>query len=460
MAGFLKSAEVSAHLDNLALIYPTLCTRSGPADWAAGWAGGKSGYVKIGASTADSPADRWAVLITGGLHARELAPPDALVSFLEKMLAAYAAGSAITYPVWTDPVDGIIYDQFTIPWPWVKSAVEMLDLYVAPLVNDDGRDFVLAPLPAGTPPDIQDLHKMWRKNRRPAPAGVTDPRGIGVDINRNFDILWNYPKYYDLLIADLNLGSSIDPLDEDYVGDVTNGSPESEPETKNVANLMRDKDINYYLDVHQFGREVLYSWGLDSDQNTDPTQSFSNPGKNGQRDGPHHSAYQEYIPAVTYGAVQAIAQHICDQILTMCGGPDSTAQARSTYTAMESAHLYATTGASDDYCFSRWFAPVTGGAATSPVVAFTIEVGGNMLDSNSDDGGWSPDYVKNYPKLEREIHVAVWTFLSVAAGTAWQAPSAPPGTTSRPPASSSSCASSALMIALIIIGLIVALVVT
>src|SRR5580698_10235674 len=111
MAGYLKSAEVSAHLDNLASTYPTVCTRSGPSDWVAGWAGGKSGYVKIGATTADSPADRWAVLITGGLHARELAPPDALVSFLEKMLAAYAAGSAITYPSWTDPVAGTAYDS-------------------------------------------------------------------------------------------------------------------------------------------------------------------------------------------------------------------------------------------------------------------------------------------------------------------------------------------------------------
>src|SRR3989442_1610021 len=83
------------------------CTRSGPGDWAVGWAGGKSGYVKISKTTANNPAQRWPVLLTGGVHARELAPPDALVSFLGKLLAAYAASSAITYPAWTDPVGGI-----------------------------------------------------------------------------------------------------------------------------------------------------------------------------------------------------------------------------------------------------------------------------------------------------------------------------------------------------------------
>jgi carboxypeptidase T len=183
MAGYLTSAAMKARLDTLATTYPALCTRSGPADWAAGWGGGLSGYVKVGATTAASPSPRWAVLITGGVHARELAPPDALMTFLEKMLAAYTASSAITYPAWTDPVSKIVYNSFTIPWPWVRRAVEYLDLYVVPLVNDDGRDFVLA---SGVPPADQQLHKMWRKNRRAAPSGLTDPKAVGIDVNRNF----------------------------------------------------------------------------------------------------------------------------------------------------------------------------------------------------------------------------------------------------------------------------------
>src|ERR1700735_267818 len=109
----MKSAVVSAHLDALASSYPTLCTRSASGDWKPGWAGATRGYLNIGVPTASSPSQRWAVLITGGVHARELAPPDALVSFLEKLLAAYAGSSAITYPSWTDPVAGIGYGLFT-----------------------------------------------------------------------------------------------------------------------------------------------------------------------------------------------------------------------------------------------------------------------------------------------------------------------------------------------------------
>ena len=161
MAGYMTSAVVAANLDAMAQRFPTLCTRSG-SDWAPGWSGGNSGYLKVAAVLDDSPADRWAVLITGGVHARELAPPDALVSFLENLLRAYDAQSEITYPAWTDPVAGIVYDSFIISWPWVQRIVERLDLYVAPLVNDDGRDWVLGPM---------------RPMRRGTPSGRTSGGG-------------------------------------------------------------------------------------------------------------------------------------------------------------------------------------------------------------------------------------------------------------------------------------------
>jgi hypothetical protein len=117
---------------------------------------------------------------------------------------------------------------------------------------------------------------------------------------------------------------------------------------------------------------------------------------------------------------------MCDQILSKAGGSDPTAQTRSTYTAMQSASLYVTTGASDDYCFSRWFAPLSGGPPTSPVMAFTMEAGGDPRKGpDYNEGGFSPDYVNQYPKLEREIHVGVWTFLSMASAQNFVAPKPP-----------------------------------
>ena len=432
MAGYMTSTVVRAHLDALAAAHPTLCARSAPADWAAGRVGASSGYVKVGASTPDSPPARWGVLLTGGVHARELAPPDALVSLLEKLVAAYAGKASITYPAWTDSVGGIVYDAFTIPWPWVRKVVENLDLYVAPLVNDDGRDFVLAPLAPGTALAEQALHKRWRKNRRPAPSGNTDPQAVGVDLNRNFDVVWDFTKAYETSKADVH--SSTDPGSELFIGPPADGA-EAEPETKNVAGLMRTKDISFYIDFHSYSRDVLFCWGIEANQSTDVAMNFLNPVWDGKRDGVLNTAYQEYIPTDAAATGVAMAKRISDLIFTKAGGSDTRAQKRSRYTVMSAADLYVTSGSSQDYCFSRWFTTAAHGAPIRPVMSFTIEVGGNPGKGPDDDeGGFSPDYVTQFPKLEREIHVAAWAFLSAVAATSMAAASPPP-----PPAAASNC---------------------
>jgi murein tripeptide amidase MpaA len=437
MSGYMTSSVVGAHLDALATAHPTFCTRSGPGDWAPGRAGATSGYVKIGATTSNSPSPRWAVLLIGGIHARELAPPDALVSFLEKLAAAYAASSAITYPAWTDPVNNIVYDSFTIPWPWVRRVVEYLDLYVAPCVNPDGRDWVLAPLPSTATKDEKFLHKEWRKNRRPAPSGNTDPKAIGVDLNRNFDALWDFTRCFD--VAKANVASSTTPSDWTFSGPSADGA-EAEPETKNVAGVMRNKNISFFIDFHAYSRDVLYCWGFDTNQSTDASQTFTNTAWDHKRDGTKNTAYSEYIPATTDAAQQAMAKRISDLVFAKAGGSDPQAQARSRYEVKSSADLYVTSGTSQDYCFARWFTAAIAGSPIRPVTSFTIEVGGDpKKGADHDEGGFTPDYVKHYPKLEREIHVAAWAFLTAVAAMNVEPPSGPP-----PPSGSGSGSSSCL----------------
>jgi Zinc carboxypeptidase len=423
--GYMTSTVVSAHLDALATKYTTICTRSITTEWSPGRAGGASGFVKI-ANPAGSTDPRWAVLLTGGVHARELAPPDALVSFLEKLLTAYSAQSPITYPAWVDPVDNVRYDSFTISWPWVQTVVDRLDLYVAPLVNPDGRDFVLTRLPTTATAAEQALHKGWRKNRRPAPAGKTDPRSIGVDINRNFDILWKFGKFYS---ATAGVQSSTDSLSEMYTGD----GAEAEPETQNVAELMRSKNISWYMDYHAYGRDVLFPWGIESNQSVDATMNFANSAWDGKRDGTAVATYKEYIPKATEDDAKALAKRICEFILIACGGSDTTAQLRSEYRPLLAANMYVTSGTTQDYCFSRWFTAATQGNPIAPVMAYTLEVGGDpKLGANHQEGGFTPDYVKHYPKIEREIHVATFAFLTAIAARAVATPAAP-----APPGSSS-----------------------
>jgi hypothetical protein len=437
----MTSRVVSAHLDALVTSpantppNPVICTRSplGPAGWKPGWDGGSSGYVKIATTTPASPAPsaRWAVLLTGGVHARELAPPDALVSFLEKLVPAYAAKRDIVYPAWTDPASGIVYDSFLIPWPWVRNVVEKLDLYVVPLVNDDGRDFALA---------NPTLIPGWRKNRRPAPTNPaptpipSDPTGKyckGVDINRNFDILWDFEKHYTSTAGVQATKKPCDP--EVYIGK----DAESEPETMNVANLMRSKNISFFIDFHMYGQGIMYSWGIETNQDQKADMNFGNSAFDHLRDGNQLNAYGEYIPTATAAEVNRMAWSISNDILGMTGtsNPNPMARIRSIYTPIQSAKTAITSGASDDYCFSRWMAANVASpiAPISPVRAFTIEVGGdpNPMPRNGhaqvplDEGGFSPHYVEQYPKLEREIHVAAWSFLKMAAGMPFQGPTKP-----------------------------------
>ena len=426
--GYLRSPDVAARLAAAIAAHPDLATPG--TGWVPGHNGAKSNYLKIRPATPTS-APRWRVLLLGGVHARELAPPDALLSFVDKLLAAYTTGADVAYPAFTAP-DGTVFDAFTVPATEARAVIDRLDLYVAPLVNPDGRDFVLADVTT-VAPDVRRLHRNWRKNRRPAPAGDTAPEAVGVDINRNFDILWDFNKHYDVAIADVH--TSDDPRSEIFAGPPPGAS---EPETSNVAGLMGDADINYLLDVHAFSRTVMYSWGIEANQSVDASMNFANPAWDHKRDGTLHDNYREYIPTAVEAEAKALADRMAALILARAGGTNPLAQGRSQYASQPSSKLYVTSGSSDDYAFSRWFTAAKSGRPIRRVLAFTMEAGGDPrapADANDDDGVFQPNHRTQYPKIEREIHAAVWAFLTGIAATPVQSPSAPalPARPSAPP---------------------------
>src|SRR5262249_52456523 len=146
----------------------------------------------------------------------------------------------------------------------VKRIVEGVELHVVACINPDGRAFTQS-APANA---------MWRKNRRPPPAGSTCR---GVDPNRNNDVAWDYERYYTPAGA-RNNSASTDPCDPQvYVGPAA----ESEPEVRNVAGLMRSLQMAYFVDVHSFSRKLLYPWGMDGNQSRDPSQNYENPAWDG-----------------------------------------------------------------------------------------------------------------------------------------------------------------------------------
>src|SRR5262249_29388308 len=160
----------------------------------------------------------------------------------------------------------------------IRTVIDAKDIYVFPQANPDGRAYSMT------------RAAMWRKNRRPAPAGHSGPNCVGVDINRNYDFLWDFTKYFDPASP---IANSTDPCDpEVYIGPVAG----SEPETRNAVWMFdQHTNIRYFVDLHSYSEDILYAWGDDVDQSTTPAMNFRNPGFDGKRGIANDTAYKEYI---------------------------------------------------------------------------------------------------------------------------------------------------------------------
>jgi hypothetical protein len=422
-------AQIEAAMQDLATNFPTLCTLIKLPETT--WENREVHCIKIANGTGGG---RPRVLFAGGVHARESAPPDALIRLAQKMLVSYKDGVDMVYPARVvTPVNRapIHYDEYRISKDLIKRIINAVDLFIAPCINPDGRQFDQRHLP---PPD-QLTGEGWRKNRRPD----ADPLRIGVDINRNFDIAWDFNNYYDMTTFRLSNSNPNDPASADPKEETFRGPgplPETEPETRNLRSLINDNKIRYYVDVHMFGRKVLFPWGIEEDGD-DSTKHFRNGAFDRQRDGlidgdPHINPavrpnYKEFLPNTPphflRKNVRAIAQAMCDAILRSAhidpAAPGtSPAAVQSTYQPKQSfldglhpLENSATTGSSDDYATSRQFVD----PSRAPVFAFTFETGDQL------DRGFHPDYGNppgSYHKIERETHAGLVGLLSFLAAPA------------------------------------------
>lgn len=83
--------------------------------------------------------------------------------------------------------------------------------------------------------------RLWRKTRNTNINSTC----VGVDANRNFNFHWMDNVY------------PVDACAEDYAG----LQPFSEPESKALANLMAQHNVQLYLTLHSFGNFILYPYG-------------------------------------------------------------------------------------------------------------------------------------------------------------------------------------------------------
>lgn len=300
------------------------------------WEGRQCHAVKIANG---SDPGRPGIYFLGGIHSREWGSSDILVFFLEQLAQAYSNGTGITLGATSFAAAD------------VKTIVDNLDIYVFPQANPDGRNYSM------------NTEALWRKNRRTAAPNSNSGACVGVDINRNYDFLWDYKT---LFAPTSTVSCSDDPCDHDvYHGP----GAFSEPETQN-AKWMHDNfpNIGFFVDLHSFGPDILYSWGDDDDQETDPSMNFQNPAYNDVRGlldalgQPGAAAYREYIPSTDRNAAIALANAFAAGIQGVRG---------TSYLVEQSVGLYPTAGASDDYSYSRH---LVDGSKRS-VLAYTLEWG-------------------------------------------------------------------------------------
>ena len=375
---------IEAQLGTLAQRHRTLCTRGVAAHRSH--EGRTTSYVRVSAGDGGRP-----VLFTGGAHAREWAPPDALLTLLERLLDAYAAQADLVIPAFTDtiPARDIAYPAAVVPAAEVQRILDGVQLYVLALINPDGRAFTQS----------SAANAQWRKNRRPPPPGSSC---AGVDLNRNHNVAWDFQRYYNRS-GEAAVSASKDPCDPQvYIGP----APASEPEARNVATLLRERRIEYYVDVHSFSRKLLFPWGMDHNQSADPAQSYRNRAWDNRRDGMPGGPYGEYISPGLLAAHEQVGGAMHDAILD-AAGDDPRARARSDYAVEPSLALYPTTGTASDYAFSLQF---DDDPPASRVISFTLECG-----SDADgEGGFQP-VPAIYPKIEREVHLSLIAMLRQAA---------------------------------------------
>jgi carboxypeptidase T len=319
--GYMTAEEVESSLMNLHTLHPDLITLIELPHHT--WEGRVSRAIRLRAGGAQNRAG---VLFTGSMHAREWGGSDICLTFVVNLINAYRNNNSFSY------------GGKTFTAPQVRTILENTDIFLFPDVNPDGKVYS----------QTQDL--WWRKNRNPnTPA---DPAHPGVDVNRNFDFLWNS-----------GIGTSTTPSSETYRG----SGPFSEPETRNVRYLLDAyPNIRYYVDIHSYSQLILYSWGDDDDQNTDPSQNFRNSAYDGKRGVPGDTVYREFIPTLNQNTAVNLATRMNRALEAVHGRH---------YTVQQAVGLYPTSATSDDYATSRSIVDSHRGQ----VYGFTIEFGEEFI---------------------------------------------------------------------------------
>jgi murein tripeptide amidase MpaA len=256
------------------------------------------------------------IYFTAGVHARERGGPDGLIYFISDLLHAQRAGTGLTYGSRSFSNTDVITALNT-------------GIVFFPLVNPDGVRH------------DQATDSLWRKNRNPASSDGS-PQSVGVDINRNYDFLWDFRTKFDQAVTASSSLASDNPRLETFHGT----GPFSEPETRNVAWILDQfPRLRWYMDIHSAAGQILYNWGDDDNQSRDPGMSFLDPRWDGRRGVVNIDDYREWISEEDGEAARGVARRVASAMRAVGG---------RSFVPVQAVGLFPTSGASDDYAFSRF----------------------------------------------------------------------------------------------------------
>ena len=177
----------------------------------------------------------------------------------------------------------------------------------------------------------------------------------GVDLNRNFDVLWGVTQGQTSCAQ---------------CSDVYCGPGLQQPETRNIRSVLDTRQVNCFVDVHSYSELVLWPWGHAPTQTVDPTKRFTTL-PSGTCAPIGVAGYQEYMPPRDLQRFQTVGSRIVSAISSVRG---------RVYTSEPSIALYPTTGTQSDYAYSRHIA----NPKLRKTYGFTFETGpwvGNVADS-------------------------------------------------------------------------------
>lgn len=175
-------------------------------------------YIKLG----NGPNE---VFYNASHHSLEWITSVLLMKFIENFSKSYAEGTTLA--------------GYNVRDIWSESTI-----YILPMVNPDGVNLVLDGLQSNNPfysnlitwnKGSTDFSKVWQANIR------------GVDLNHNYDASWNLSKQAEAALGITGPGPTR----------FSGIAPESEPESKAVADFTRSHNFRLVLAYHSQG-EIIY----------------------------------------------------------------------------------------------------------------------------------------------------------------------------------------------------------